>query len=570
MLTLFDVTVPRCVDALVRDHAIPDTEIEAWLFEDEPTRRRAEALLADKGVRARLRSAYKPFLHFFLEEVELSGLSRVKVRCPSHAVARPNRFRMETYPLVGLLKGVPVEFESGADDLHYIVELEHGARRSTHRVFAPNRVRTVLGEDVLAPCGWLRRKGGTDGPIDTEFETAFGLVIDLLEKHDWGKAEPFFEQLEVLIETGGIEYRLPYGDERVSTREALHEDIYFSALEFFQKYTGKPAGDRSLRPGQIVPDIRFGTGDTRVRISLCPEQKVPFPQESPQVLGEASRPLDPSQIESELAALGGTRIEAKSRQGRPVLGTVISGKGTGLVVSSGQHANETSGVVGVLRAAGILKKRGDAFALIPQENPDGYALHVRLRRQNPRHIHHGARFSAFGDDVGHRTQEPYGEKAVRLEAYKATDVRLHVNLHGYAAHESTRPFSGYTPRGSAEWIIPKGYFLIVRHGPGLAKEANRFVQEVAARVSRVPGLREFNEAQLPVYAAHLGEMPFEIHHGIVCVVGEGKETVPPFTLVGEFPDETIYDDAFRFAHTVQMATVIAAADCLHEGLLGKL
>jgi hypothetical protein len=116
-------------------------------------------------------------------------------------------------------------------------------------------------------------------------------------------------------------------------------------------------------------------------------------------------------------------------------------------------------------------------------------------------------------------------------------------------------------------MIPKGYFLIVRHGPGLATEANRFVREVAARVSRVPGLREFNEAQFPVYAAHLGEMPFEIHHGIVCVVGEGQEAVPPFTLVGEFPDETIYDDAFRFAHTVQMATVIAAADCLQEGLL---
>src|SRR5262249_42606258 len=124
MLTLVDATIPRCVDALVRDHAIPDTEIEAWLFEDEPTRRRVEALLADKGVRARLRSAYKPLLHFFLEEVELSGLSRATIRCPSHAVARPGRFRMEAYPLAGLLKGVPVEFENGTEDLHYVIELE--------------------------------------------------------------------------------------------------------------------------------------------------------------------------------------------------------------------------------------------------------------------------------------------------------------------------------------------------------------------------------------------------------------------------------------------------------------
>jgi hypothetical protein len=31
------------------------------------------------------------------------------------------------------------------------------------------------------------------------------------------------------------------------------------------------------------------------------------------------------------------------------------------------------------------------------------------------------------------------------------------------------------------------------------------------------------------------------------------------TLITEFPDETIHGDAFRFAHTVQMRTVLAAA-----------
>ncbi len=32
----------------------------------------------------------------------------------------------------------------------------------------------------------------------------------------------------------------------------------------------------------------------------------------------------------------------------------------------------------------------------------------------------------------------------------------------------------------------------------------------------------------------------------------------PVTLISEFPDETIHGPAFRFAHTVQMQTVLAA------------
>ncbi len=32
----------------------------------------------------------------------------------------------------------------------------------------------------------------------------------------------------------------------------------------------------------------------------------------------------------------------------------------------------------------------------------------------------------------------------------------------------------------------------------------------------------------------------------------------PVTLITEFPDETVLGEAFRFAHTVQMRTVLAA------------
>src|SRR5471030_1671318 len=117
MTSLLEVDIPRTLDEIVRDHAKPGTSLEAWIFEDERMRSAAEAALAEAGVRARIRSAYKPLLHFFLEEVELSGLTAVTIRTPSHSLAVANRFRLEAYPLAGLLRGVLLRFEQGVDEL---------------------------------------------------------------------------------------------------------------------------------------------------------------------------------------------------------------------------------------------------------------------------------------------------------------------------------------------------------------------------------------------------------------------------------------------------------------------
>ena len=69
MTLLLDATFPRTLVQLVeRFGANPVTRIEAWLFEDAPMRRAAEQALAAAGVQAVLRSAYKPLVHFFLEE----------------------------------------------------------------------------------------------------------------------------------------------------------------------------------------------------------------------------------------------------------------------------------------------------------------------------------------------------------------------------------------------------------------------------------------------------------------------------------------------------------------------
>jgi hypothetical protein len=559
MTVLLDATFPRTLDGLAARFATAPrgTRIEAWLFEDEAPRRAAEAALLRAGVEAKLRSAYKPLLHFFLEETRLAGLTRVAIATPA---GDARRWRLEAYPLAGLLPG-RLAFADGDADRHYIVSLNGGLGTP---VFAPNKpITDHLGEAALAPCGWLRvtAPDGTlleDGPLATEHEQLYAAAMQAVAAHPWPAAPPFFRTLAIDADLPGIERVLPYHDEVLSTREALHEDFYFSILELLKHRAGLAPGDRTLQPGQIVPDIRDGAGDARIRVTLA-DAPGAYILTGPASLDDADRPLTPAQIETELAAIGGTPFSFPSVQGRPIHGRLLAGAAAPIVLSAGQHANETSGPIGLLRAARVLREAG-SLALIPCKNPDGYALHHRLRVANPRHMHHAARYTALGDDLESRTAPPLLEREALLHAIAATGARLHLNLHGYPAHEWTRPFSGYLPRGFELWTIPKGFFLIMRHRPGLAAEAEELTIALAARLAEDPALAAFNAEQLATWRSHAGAVPFPVHAGIPCLIGEHPTQPVDFTIITEYPDETIYGDAFRLAHTTQMRAVLAAVE----------
>ncbi|QFU17153.1 peptidase M14 [Microvirga thermotolerans] len=570
MTVLLDESVPRTLDALVAEWSAPGrrgTRLEAWLFEDEAARRRAEAALGQAGVAARLRSAYKPLVHAFLEEIETEGLARVEVVYPVHPAANPIRFLSEAYPLAGLLDGVETAFTPGGERLVYVVRARYrDGREAEHEVFAPNRIRrNHLGLDDLCPTGWVRASGPSgivrDEAVATEIETVFDRVMAAVAAHEWPAEEPYAETLAIDVRIAGIERPLDYGDEVMSTREALHEDFYFSLLEFFKHRSGRPPEDRSLQPGQIVPDIRAGEGDAHVRVALRsfgPPQD-PVRPEQPLETADAAPGL--AQIHRELAALPGETFEAVSREGRPVRGIYRRGPRPAVLVSAGQHANETSAPVGALRAARRLLAEPDAnLALIAVENPDGYALHGRLCEGNPRHMHHAARYTSLGSDVEFDRGNPTYEIGARNQALELSGAELHVNLHGYPAHEWTRPFTGYLPRGFELWAIPKGFFLILRHHPSWAPQARAFIEAVTKRLQAVPGLVDFNRRQIGICAIHSGGTPYEIVNGIPCLVTAEERHPSPLTLITEFPDETIYGDAYRFAHTVQMTTVLAAEE----------
>ena len=371
---------------------------------------------------------------------------------------------------------------------------------------------------------------------------------------------PLFEELNIRVLLPVADQKLPCGDEAISLIEALHEDLYFSVMEIFQSRLGSGPYDYHGRPGQIVPQIALSRGPASVRVETrtlsLSDASVPR-----QPLATATHPLGVDQIRAELAAIGDTGMAAQSRAGRDVMGRYKPGTDAGVIISSGQHANETTGPIGALRAAQILNQRPEAhFAVSPLENPDGYALHHRLRSENAHHMHHAARYTALGDDVESRGKAPVFESVIRQKQLALLDARLHLNLHGYPSHEWTRPLTGYLPRGFELWTIPKGFFLIMRHHADWAETGEKLVIATTERLAEVPGLVDYNMAQIKTYEAHAGAaQTFKLVNGIPIWVGVFEHELP-LTLITEFPDETIYGDEFILGHTAQMATVLAAYD----------
>ena len=572
--TLLDLRLERTLDLWLQRFSQPEwrgRHVEGWLFEGLPERRAAEQRLAALGVQARFHSAYKPLVQHFIDNVDCAQLVVAHVRYPVPQVGPAQRFQLEAYPLAALL-GDALTLEPRADALpYYDVDLQlQGGERLTQRVRAPNRLHAdASGAQVLSPTGWLR--AGTlagaanllDCAVSTDYEQAFAQALHAVRAHPWPDTEPYFERLELRVDLPGYEQAIAWAGEAISTPEAMHEDLYFSLLEFFQQHSGRPLGDRRLQPGQIVPDVRLGASAPRVRVRL-----LPFDMSAQDALAAADQPVRdlatlgsapaPAYIAQTLQCWPGQFFGARTRQGRSVWGYYQPGTQRPVFISGGQHANETSGVVGALRAAERLRQDSSAhFALIALENPDGYALHRELCRQHPGHMHHAARYTALGDDVEYRDHAPLYEREARQQALALSGAQLHVNLHGYPAHEWTRPLSGYVPRGFEQWMCPKGFFLILRHHAGWQQPARALLEAVCASLRQVPGLAEFNTRQRALYEHHAGLMPFEVIDGIACTQTQTTHDAP-VTLVTEFPDETVHGDAFRFAHLVQMHTVLAA------------
>lgn len=186
--SLLDLRLPRSLDVIeawaVREGA---SRLEAWVFEDRATRAAAELRLAQQGIQARLRSAYKPLLHAVLEDYGLhadgkggAGLNGgtpegqvLRVQLPQ---ALAQRYRMEAYPLAGLLAEGALQFELSEPQASDTVLLQRG-EQAPLTVFMPLRADhsatarwwAMTTKACSTPCWprWPRMTGAGVSPISS-------------------------------------------------------------------------------------------------------------------------------------------------------------------------------------------------------------------------------------------------------------------------------------------------------------------------------------------------------------------------------------------------------------------
>lgn len=544
-----------------RDYAptmarIPTGSRAIWIFEGPKARAEIGRKL---GIA--VHSAYKPLLHDVLERGLLLGAREVRITYPVIRGDDPMRFLLEAYPLHDLV-GAALDFvpaaESDALPPEYVLERDDG---TTHRVLAPVRWREVAGTQRLASCGWSEGDEA-QGHLPTPHEEIFEDARKILNRIDLSGSAPYFDRLEFRATIPGEDVPLTVGEECLSIAEALHEDIYFSALEILTHRLDLPAGSRDLLPGQVVPLIRYGDAP-RLNVSEVSggaRDDEPVFGDAP-ALTHARHWLTPAQIDAHLDLIGGDPFAATSRQGRPVPGRVVNAdKPPLMAITSGQHANESSPIVGALRAGHDLAAQGVGFTICPLINPDGYALFRTLCAENPRHMHHAARYTAGGNDISDGTDF---ESEILTAARARNGADVNVNLHGYPSHEWTRPFSGYLPRGFTRWAIPKGFFLILRCWPGYEELGERVLQAAIGAIAGHQAQMDLNREMMARYRRFFPEPDFEITHEVIPLDRSVRDSEPfPVTLITEATDETVYGEDFRIAQETQYRVIMAVAAAL--------
>ncbi len=272
-------------------------------------RKKVEDLLLGAGVQGaevEVLSAYKPGFFWLTEKIlpALKGkpVHRLLIRFaeeqePGRRLKRfsaePSRWLQELYPVDEILAAglaIPadrVEFEmkDKPDPVYEVTAFDDKNGVLLQQAFSP-RVREIPYLAVLpewgttrVTTGWLRLEEASrvlyDAPLETDLEKAWAFfqerVLKPLHKHVLAKTgqaptfakQPYFKRLLVEMWLSEPDFRLGLDEERVSSLESLHDEIYFDTLDGLRGITGFDAEEaelpadtsRASAPGNVLPLI---------------------------------------------------------------------------------------------------------------------------------------------------------------------------------------------------------------------------------------------------------------------------------------------------------------------------
>ena len=222
---------------------------------------------------------------------------------PQQAMQTPIRWLHEIFPIDEVLAmdlGLRVDqirfemVEAGAGDTGSEGAGDRAGDAPIYRVRATTPDGTAILEDVFDPAwvlrpyvdrfqdyehvrvttGWLTATADGDTLAHERIVTdpewfwdrfqasTLPAVYDyVMDRHDGnprggGADAPFFGTLTVELELSEPDYRLGVDNEIASTMDALHEEIYFGTIEFFQLLGRNARGQELAYPGRVIPVMR--------------------------------------------------------------------------------------------------------------------------------------------------------------------------------------------------------------------------------------------------------------------------------------------------------------------------
>ena len=312
-------------------------DLEARLSESPEIRRgiveQARAQLASAGAadsNVRVLSAYKQGYLWMTEQV-IPALKGKNVRSVKVKVAEyhpdlskkykfymvPSRWVHELYPVdemfqrdLGMAKDAfTVELVSDPKDI-YTLEATDAAGKVVYRAaFSPKTIeREYLDKfpgwsRVIVTTGWLSASIDGTSVVDRRIATdperfwdhyqskvlprIYDNVMKVTDNRPLPEKQPFHRDLDVEVWMSEPDFRIGVDEELVSSLEALHEDLYFVTLDFFDALGRTTTRRRLAAPGKIFPIIHperpgkpgevkvhyAGNASTRPRIEMAFKEK---------------------------------------------------------------------------------------------------------------------------------------------------------------------------------------------------------------------------------------------------------------------------------------------------------
>ncbi|MBU2513923.1 hypothetical protein KJ966_21500 [bacterium] len=268
-------------------------------------------------------NAYKPGLSWLLETVlpsleQIQGLDKILVSCRPFPVDNGtlesgSRWLQELYPGVDILKErlnideqkIQVEWDNPIDSTYNIKglnanqEIVYTATLDPHIYRLPYLPGTETRQWVHPCTGYVSLKTPlvelVDDRIPTDRELFWNILqtewIPVLEStmktrlknENTGGQTAFWEILEIEVNVEETEMSLNIDSERISSMEALQEDIYFVLLDFCVDFTARHNLPSSIQLGQIFPKVSFKekTSQPTATLKATPLSWLNFPTSTP-------------------------------------------------------------------------------------------------------------------------------------------------------------------------------------------------------------------------------------------------------------------------------------------------